>query len=68
MVTYSPVGRCALAGMPRCRIAVRTGVGYDTIDVAVATPRKVMVANLPDYCISEVADHALALILCAHPP
>ncbi|MFI5338653.1 MAG: C-terminal binding protein [Candidatus Methylomirabilales bacterium] len=64
MATFSPVGRRALAGMPRCRIVVRTGVGYDTIDVAAATERRVMVANVPDYCISEVADHALALMLC----
>jgi len=64
LVTFSPVGRRALAGMPRCRIVVRTGVGYDTIDLAAATERKVMVANVPDYCVSEVADHALTLMLC----
>ncbi len=64
LVTFAPVGRRALAGMSRCRIIVRTGVGYDTIDVAAATERKVMVANVPDYCISDVADHALALMLC----
>lgn len=64
LVTFSPIGRRALAAMPRCRIVVRTGVGYDTIDIAAATERKVMVANVPDYCISEVADHALALMLC----
>ncbi len=64
MVTFAPVGRRALAGMPRCRIVVRTGVGYDTLDVAAATERGVMVANVPDYCIGEVADHALALMLC----
>lgn len=64
LVTFSPVRRRALAGMPRCRIIVRTGVGYDTVDVAAATERKVMVANVPDYCISEVADHALTLMLC----
>jgi D-3-phosphoglycerate dehydrogenase len=64
LVTFSPIGRRALAAMPRCRIVVRTGVGYDTIDIAAATERRVMVANVPDYCISEVADHALALILC----
>jgi len=64
LVTFSPIGRRALAGMPRCRIIVRTGVGYDTIDVAAATERKVMVANVPDYCVSEVADHAVALMLC----
>jgi D-3-phosphoglycerate dehydrogenase len=64
LVTFSPIGRRALAAMPRCRVIVRTGVGYDTIDIAAATERGVMVANVPDYCISEVADHALALILC----
>lgn len=64
MVTFAPVGRRALAGMPRCRVVVRSGVGYDTIDVAAATERKVMVANVPDYCISEVADHAMTLMLC----
>jgi D-3-phosphoglycerate dehydrogenase len=64
IVTFAPVGRRALAGMSRCRILVRTGVGYDNIDVAAATERRVLVANVPDYCISEVADHALALILC----
>lgn len=64
LVTYAPVSRRALAGMPRCRIVVRYGVGYDTLDLAAATERKVMIANVPDYCISEVSDHALTLILC----
>jgi D-3-phosphoglycerate dehydrogenase len=64
IVTFSPVGHRALAGMPRCRIIVRSGVGYDTIDVPAATEHKVMVATVPDYCISEVADHAMALMLC----
>ena len=63
IVTYAKVGRTALAGMPRLRIVVRTGVGYDTLDVPAATERKVMVANVPDYCVSEVADHTLALLL-----
>jgi D-3-phosphoglycerate dehydrogenase len=64
LVTFAPVGRRALARMLRCRIVVRTGVGYDNLDIAAATERGVMVANVPDYCISEVADHALALMLC----
>ncbi|HWT77357.1 MAG TPA: C-terminal binding protein, partial [Candidatus Methylomirabilis sp.] len=64
LVTFSPIGHRALSAMRRCRIVVRTGVGYDTIDVPAATERRVMVANVPDYCISEVADHALALMLC----
>ena len=63
IVTYARVGRTALAAMPHLRIIVRTGVGYDTLDVPAATERKVMVANVPDYCVSEVADHTLALLL-----
>jgi D-3-phosphoglycerate dehydrogenase / 2-oxoglutarate reductase len=63
IVTYAKVGRTALKGMPRLRVIVRTGVGYDTLDVPAATERKVMVANVPDYCMSEVADHTLALLL-----
>lgn len=63
MVTYVPVGATALAGMPRCRVVVRTGVGYDCIDVAAATARGVMACNVPDYCTTEVADHTLALLL-----
>ena len=63
IVTYAKVGRTALAAMPRLKIMVRTGVGYDSLDVPAATERKVMVANVPDYCVSEVADHTLALLL-----
>ena len=42
---------------------MRYAIGVDTIDVPAATERRIMVANVPDYCIAEVSDHALALIL-----
>ena len=48
LVTYAKVGKVALAGMPKLKIIVRTGVGYDSLDVPAATARKVMVANVPD--------------------
>jgi D-3-phosphoglycerate dehydrogenase len=38
-------------------------VGYDSVDVPAATERKVMVANVPDYCISDLAEHTMALLL-----
>jgi len=63
LVTYAPIGRRAIASLQRCRIIVRTGVGYDCVDVPAATARGIMVCNVPDYCVSEVAEHALALIL-----
>ncbi len=51
----------ALAGL---RCIVRYGVGCDMIDVPAATERGVWVANVPDYCVAEVADHTAALLLC----
>jgi len=63
IVTYAKVGRTALAAMPKLKIMVRTGVGYDSLDVPAATERRVMVANVPDYCIEEVAEHTMALLL-----
>jgi D-3-phosphoglycerate dehydrogenase len=59
----APVTRRAIAAMQRCRIIVRYGIGVDTVDVAAATERGILVANVPDYCLDEVSDHALALLL-----
>lgn len=59
----APVMRRAIAAMERCRIIVRYGIGVDTIDVAAATERGILVANVPDYCLDEVSDHALTLLL-----
>jgi D-3-phosphoglycerate dehydrogenase len=44
-------------------MVVRYGVGYDSVDVAAATEHGVMVVNVPDYGVQEVADHTLALLL-----
>jgi len=63
LVTYAKIGKLALAGMPKLKIVVRTGVGYDSLDVPAATDRKVMVANVPDYCISDLVEHTMALLL-----
>jgi D-3-phosphoglycerate dehydrogenase len=52
-----------LAAMKQCRIIVRYGIGVENIDIAAATKHGIMVANVPDYCIDEVSDHALALLL-----
>jgi len=49
--------------LPRCRLIVRWGVGYDQIDVEAATARGIAVANAPTYCSDEVAEHAIALLL-----
>jgi D-3-phosphoglycerate dehydrogenase len=46
-----------------CRIVSRYGIGIDNIDVAKATELGVQVTNVPDYCLDEVADHAMAMLL-----
>ena len=52
-----------LARMPRAKVVVRVGVGYDNCDIASAAALGLPVRNVPDYGTEEVADHALSLIL-----
>lgn len=46
-----------------CRVISRLGAGTDKIDTATATRRGIIVANVPDFCIHEQAEHTLALLL-----
>jgi len=65
--TYAgPITAEAMARMPRCRIIARYGIGVDTIDLEAATRAGIIVTNNPTYCIEEVAEHTMALLLaCA---
>jgi D-3-phosphoglycerate dehydrogenase len=65
--TYAgPITAQVMAKMPRCRIIARYGIGVDTIDLEAATRSGIIVTNNPTYCIEEVAEHTMALILaCA---
>lgn len=60
---YTPIPVDVIRGLTSCRIIARCGIGLDTVDVPVATETGILVSNVPDYCIDEVSDHALALIL-----
>jgi phosphoglycerate dehydrogenase-like enzyme len=57
------IDRSVLASLDRCRIIVRAGVGFDHIDLEAAAELGIPVCNTPDYGTSEVADHAIALML-----
>ncbi len=55
-----------MSALPRCRLVIRWGVGYDMIDVGAATECGIAVANAPAYATEDVAEHAIALLLsCA---
>jgi D-3-phosphoglycerate dehydrogenase len=55
--------RSIIEQLARCRCIVRLGIGYDNVDVAAATAQGILVCNAPTYCIDDVADHALALLM-----
>lgn len=62
--TYAgPITAEAMAKMPKCRIIARYGIGVDTIDLEAATAAGIIVTNNPTYCIEEVSEHAMALLL-----
>lgn len=65
VINYSPTHNVALppTAFPKARIAVRSGVGFDNIDTAGWGARNIPACNVPDYGTTEVADHALALML-----
>ena len=65
--TYAgPITAGDMAKMPKCKIIARYGIGVDTIDLDAATKAGIIVTNNPTYCIEEVAEHTMALLLaCA---
>ena len=63
IMTRMNFGEAELTAAPRCRIVVRMGVGYDTVDLEACGRRNVAVCNVPDYGTSDVADHAIAMML-----
>jgi D-3-phosphoglycerate dehydrogenase len=60
---YAKIPARVIENLKRCRIIARYGIGVDNVDLAAATEARILVTNVPDYCIDEVSDHALALLL-----
>jgi D-3-phosphoglycerate dehydrogenase len=63
LVTYAKITAEMIRQMKRCRIISRFGIGVDNVDIAAATTAGIVVTKVPDYCIDEVSDHAMALLL-----
>ncbi len=60
---HLPINEQAAELLDRCKIVVRYGVGYDTVDVAALAKRGIPLCNTPDYGTEEVADVACGMIL-----
>lgn len=63
LVTYAKLTRDVLMRLTRCRAIGRFGLGVDNIDLPTAKEKGIAVNYVPDYCIREVSDHAMALLL-----
>ena len=63
IVQYAPITEKVINSLTKCRVISRYGIGVDTIDLKAARAKGIHVCNVPDYCIDEVADHSLSLIL-----
>ena len=60
---YALLTRKVLETLPKCKVISRYGVGVDSVDLKAATDLGIIVANVPDYCMDEVANQTIAMIL-----
>lgn len=63
LVNFAPITREVLGALPKGATVVRYGIGYDNVDLASAEELGIHVANVPDYGVQTVADHAAASLL-----
>ncbi|PAE25723.1 hydroxyacid dehydrogenase [Bacillus sp. 7894-2] len=60
---YAPISRRVIESLENTKVISRYGVGVNTIDLDAANEKGITVANVPDYGMEEVSNHALALLL-----
>ena len=60
---YRQVGKDIFDAAPNLKVVVRYGIGFDNIDWQTAIDYDIVVCNITDYCINEVATHAMSLLL-----
>ncbi len=63
--TYLPWTADSIGRLEKCQIIARYGIGFDNVDLKAAADAGIVVTNVPDYSVEEVATHALALILAS---
>ena len=63
LTTYAKVTAEIISQLSRCRIIGRFGIGVDNVDIPAASAKGIVVTRVPDYCLDEVSDHTMALLL-----
>lgn len=63
LLNMAPMDGETVKALKRCKVINRYGVGYDNVDVAACTEKGIQVTYVPDYCMEDVSDHALALLM-----
>jgi D-3-phosphoglycerate dehydrogenase len=63
VMSWVPMTRSLIDQLTRCRVIARFGIGVDMIDLDAATERGILVCNTATYCLDEVSNHALGLLL-----
>ncbi len=64
LLAHFPLTTKTINKMTRCKGIVKVAVGYDNVDLKATGEKGMIVTNIPDYCVEDVADHAIGLILC----
>jgi D-3-phosphoglycerate dehydrogenase len=63
MVCYAQITPAIINALTKCKVIARTGLGVDNIDLPSAKAKNIVVTYVPDYCLAEVSDHTMAMLL-----
>ncbi|NCO43015.1 MAG: hydroxyacid dehydrogenase [Armatimonadetes bacterium CG_4_10_14_3_um_filter_66_18] len=62
LVNMAPITPELVAQWEKCKLLIRHGIGYDNVNVPALTDAGILFGYQPDYCVEEVAEHAIALL------
>ena len=60
---FAPITKKVIDSLNNCKVIVRYAIGVDNIDIKAAAEKNIYVCNVPDYCIDEVSNHTIALLM-----
>ncbi|MBE3143515.1 MAG: C-terminal binding protein, partial [Planctomycetes bacterium] len=63
VVNMAKIDAQVIDSLNHCRLIIRHGIGYDNVDIQAASRRGIQVVNVPDYCVQEVAEQAVTLMM-----